>query len=215
MKVTYKTYWRKTGLKKDWGQIFLNIVNDHKPKVFLEVGVFCGVTARNVCELLQEINKNDFKYIGIDLFGQKSSEDEVVPQYLKKQKFSNPLKNFFYNFILRENLNSYESVKNFLKKFSKNITLIEGNSNTILKNLDIKNIDFIFLDGGHSFTTVYEDLNLIYEKICNNKGSVLLCDDYEDSSYITGVKKAVDKFSHEKNLKVDVIKGRFAKIIIK
>jgi len=164
----------------------------------LEVGVFCGVTARNVCELLQEINKNDFKYIGIDLFGQKYSEDEVVPQYLKKQKFSNPLKNFFYNFILRENLNSYESVKNFLKKFSKNITLIEGNSNTILKNLDTKNIDFIFLDGGHSFTTVYQDLNLIYEKICNNKGSVLLCDDYEDSSYITGVKKAVDKFSHEK-----------------
>ena len=75
-------------------------------------------------------------------------------------------------------------------------------------------IDFVFLDGGHSFTTVYEDLNLIYEKICNNKGSVLLCDDYEDSSYITGVKKAVDKFVYEKNLKLDVIRGRFAKIII-
>ena len=214
MKVTYKTYWRKTGLKKDWGQVFLNIVREHKPKVFLEVGVFCGVTARNVCELLKEINKNDFKYVGIDLFGQKSSKDEVVPEYLKKQKFSNPLKNFFYNFILRENLNSYESVKNFLKNFSKNTTLIEGNSNIILKNLEIKDIDFVFLDGGHSFTTVYEDLNLIYEKICNNKGSVLLCDDYEDSSYITGVKKAVDKFVYEKNLKLDVIRGRFAKIII-
>jgi len=214
LKVTYKTYWRKTGLKKDWGQVFLNIVREHKPKVFLEVGVFCGVTARNVCELLKEINKNDFKYVGIDLFGQKSSKDEVVPEYLKKQKFSNPLKNFFYNFILRENLNSYESVKNFLKKFSKNTTLIEGNSNIILKNLEIKDIDFVFLDGGHSFTTVYEDLNLIYEKICNNKGSVLLCDDYEDSSYITGVKKAVDKFVYEKNLKLDVIRGRFAKIII-
>ena len=214
MKIIYKTYWRKTGLKKDWGQVFLNIVSEHKHKVFLEVGVFCGVTARNVCELLKEINKNDFKYVGIDLFGQKSSKDEAVPEYLKKQKFSNPLKNFFYNFILRENLNSYESVKNFLKKFSKNTTLIEGNSNIILKNLEIKDIDFVFLDGGHSFTTVYEDLNLIYEKICNNKGSVLLCDDYEDSSYITGVKKAVDKFVYEKNMKLDVIRGRFAKIII-
>ena len=214
MKITYKTYWRKTGLKKDWGQVFLNIVNEHKPKVFLEVGVFCGVTARNVCELLREINKNEFKYVGIDLFGQKSSEDEVVPDYLKKQKFSNPLKNFFYNFILRENLNSYESVKNFLKKFSKNITLIEGNSNFVLKNLEINNIDFVFLDGGHSFKTVYEDLNLIYKKICNRKGSVLFCDDYDDSSYITGVKKAVDKFVDEKNLSLEVIKSRFAKIII-
>ena len=94
----------KNWFKKRLGQVFLNIVNEHKPKVFLEVGVFCGVTARNVCELLKEINKNDFKYVGIDLFGQKSSKDEVVPQYLKKQKFSNPLKNFFYNFILREGI---------------------------------------------------------------------------------------------------------------
>ena len=211
----YKKYFRKTSLKqKGDGEFFLNEVRKKNPKYFLEIGVFHGVTARNICELLKEINKNDFKYVGIDLFGQKSSKDEVVPEYLKKQKFSNPLKNFFYNFILRENLNSYESVKNFLKKFSKNTTLIEGNSNIILKNLEIKDIDFVFLDGGHSFTTVYEDLNLIYEKICNNKGSVLLCDDYEDSSYITGVKKAVDKFVYEKNLKLDVIRGRFAKIII-
>ena len=55
----------------------------------VEIGIFHGVTARNVCELLREINKNEFKYVGIDLFGQKSSEDEVVPDYLKKQKFSN------------------------------------------------------------------------------------------------------------------------------
>ena len=214
MKLNYRTFWRKSGLKGRWGDVYLSRLEKYKPKFFLEIGVFCGVTARNVCELLKEINKNDFKYVGIDLFGQKSSKDEVVPEYLKKQKFSNPLKNFFYNFILRENLNSYESVKNFLKKFSKNTTLIEGNSNIILKNLEIKDIDFVFLDGGHSFTTVYKDLNLIYEKICNNKGSVLLCDDYEDSSYITGVKKAVDKFVYEKNLKLDVIRGRFAKIII-
>ena len=39
-------------VKKAIKHIFLNIVNQHKPKVFLEVGVFCGVTARNVCELL-------------------------------------------------------------------------------------------------------------------------------------------------------------------
>ena len=214
MSVIYKTYWRKTGLKKNWGELFLNIVKEHKPKVFLEVGVFCGVTARNVCELLQEIHKNDFRYIGIDLFGEKASQDEIAPDYLKKQKFSNPLKNLFYNFLLRENLNSYESVQNFLKKFSKNVTLIKGNSNVILRNLDLKDIDFVFLDGGHSFETVFDDLNLIYKKISNNKGAVILCDDYEDSSYITGVKKAVDKFVEEKKLKLEVIRSRFAKIVI-
>ncbi len=214
MTVIYKTYWRKTGLKKNWGELFLNIVNEHKPKVFLEVGVFCGVTARNVCELLKEIHKNEFRYVGIDLFGEKASQDEVTPNYLNKQKFSNPLKNLFYNFLLRKNLNSYESVQNFLKNFSKNVTLIKGNSSIILRNLDLKNIDFVFLDGGHSFETVFDDLNLIYKKISSNKGAVILCDDYEDATYITGVKKAVDKFVEIKKLKLILIKKRFAKIII-
>ena len=214
MTVIYKTYWRKTGLKKNWGELFLNIVNEHKPKVFLEIGVFCGVTARNVCELLKEIHKNEFRYVGIDLFGEKASQDEVTPNYLNKQKFSNPLKNLFYNFLLRKNLNSYESVQNFLKNFSKNVTLIKGNSNIILRNLDLKDIDFVFLDGGHSFETVFDDLNLIYKKISSNKGAVILCDDYEDATYITGVKKAVDKFVEINKLKLILIKKRFAKIII-
>ncbi len=214
MKVDYKTYWRKSGLKKNWGNIFLNIVDQHKPKVFLEVGVFCGVTARNVCELLKTIHSSHFKYVGIDLFGEKVSEDEKVPDYLKKQSFSNPIKNLFYNIILRENLNSYESVQKFLKDFSKNITLIKGNSNKILKHLDMENIDFAFLDGGHSFETVYNDLNLIFNKISLNKDAIILCDDYEDADYITGVKKAVDKFVKEKKLKFEVIEKRFAKITI-
>jgi len=41
-----------------------------------------------------------------------------------------------------------------------------------------------------------------------------LCDDYDDSSYITGVKKAVDRFVEEKKLKPQVIRSRFAKIVI-
>ena len=214
MTVIYKTYWRKTGLKKNWGELFLNIVNEHKPKVFLEVGVFCGVTARNVCELLKEIHKNEFRYVGIDLFGEKALQDEITPNYLNKQKFSNPLKNLFYNFLLRKNLNSYESVQNFLKNFSKNVTLIKGNSNIILRNLDLKDIDFVFLDGGHSFETVFDDLNSIYKKISSNKNAVILCDDYEDATYITGVKKAVDKFVEINKLKLILIKKRFAKIVI-
>ena len=180
----------------------------------MEVGVFCGVTARNVCELLKEIHRNDFRYVGIDLFGERAFQDEITPNYLNKQKFSNPLKNLFYNFLLRKNLNSYESVQNFLKNFSKNVTLIKGNSNIILRNLDLKDIDFVFLDGGHSFETVFDDLNSIYKKISSNKGAVILCDDYEDATYITGVKKAVDKFVEINKLKLILIKKRFAKIII-
>ena len=214
MKIKYKTYWRISGLKKNWGDIFLDIVNQHKPNIFLEVGVFCGVTARNVCELLEVLHKGNFKYIGIDLFGGNIPDKENIPSYVKQQKFSNPFKSLYYNFILKENLNSQQSVSKFLKKFSKKINLIQGNSNSILRNLDIKNVDFVFLDGGHSFETVFEDLNLIYKKISGNKGAIILCDDYEDSSYITGVKKAVDTFVQKNSLKFEIVEKRFAKIII-
>ena len=44
--------------------------------------------------------------------------DEIEPEFLKKQNFSNPLKRIYYNYILKENLNSIESVSKFLKKFS-------------------------------------------------------------------------------------------------
>ena len=65
----YKKYFRKTSLKqKGVGDFFLNEVLIKRPKVFLEVGVFHGVTARNVCELLNNLHGKDFKYIGLDLF---------------------------------------------------------------------------------------------------------------------------------------------------
>ena len=212
MNIKYKTFWRKTGLKKNWGNIFLDIVYNHKPKNFLEVGVFCGVTAKNICELLNDIHNGQFNYIGVDLFGDNVSEDEKEPYYLKKQKFSNPFKNIYYNYIKKENLNSYDSVMDFLKKFTKNIKLVKGNSNHVLKDINISNIDFAFIDGGHSYQTVYNDINNVINKV--KKGSIILCDDYRDASYITGVKEAVDVTVKEKKLKLEIIKDRFAKITI-
>ena len=101
MSLNYKSHWRKTGLKGKWGNIYLERITFHKPINFLEIGVFCGVTARNTCDLLYKINRNNFTYTGIDLFGgdKSSSIDEIEPKFLLNQKFSNPLKNIYYNLI--------------------------------------------------------------------------------------------------------------------
>ena len=213
MKVKYKKYWRKSGLKGKWGDLLLELVAKRKPKTFLEIGVFCGVTARNVCELLNQINQSEFKYIGIDLFGEKSKNQalEKAPEYLKDQKFSNPLKSFFYNFLLRENLNSYQSVSNFLRKFEKQVKLIKGDTNIVLKNEDLKNVDYAFIDGGHSYETVKNDLNTLFSNMDKNK--ILLCDDYFHTKYITEVRKAVDDFVKQHNLQFNIIENRFAEII--
>ena len=204
----YKKYFRKTSLKqKGVGEFFLNEVSLKSPKVFLEIGVFHGVTARNVCELLYYIHGNDFKYVGLDLFEENyENKDEIIPN----TKFSNPFKSIYFNYIKRQNPYSLEGVEDLLSKFKNNISLIKGNSNNILKKMDMSKIDFVFLDGGHDFSTVMNDLNCSIDVI-NNEGTIL-CDDY-DLSYAPGVKKAIDEFSSKNKFKCTIIcNDRFAKI---
>ena len=204
----YQKYFRKTSLKqKGVGDFFLSEISQQKPKIFLEVGVFHGVTARNVCELLFSIHGNDFKYIGLDLF-QESDENkgEVIPN----TKFKNPLKNIYFNYIKKQNSYSIEAVEDLLKKFKNNVSLIKGNSNIILEKIDMSKIEYVFLDGGHDYSTVINDLSSCSEVIQNN--GVILCDDY-DLSYAPGVKRAIDEFTYQNNLKCEIIcNNRFAKI---
>ena len=205
----YKKYYRKTSLKqKGVGSFFLEEISKKNPKTFLEIGVFHGVTARNVCELLHKIHGNNFNYIGLDLF-EKSDEnkEEVIPN---TSFSSNPIKKFYYKYIKRQNPYSLEAVKELLGKFKDNVHLIKGNSNKLLKKIDMSKIDYVFLDGGHEYNTVLSDLISCYEVI-NNNGTVL-CDDY-NLSQAPGVKKAIDDFVKEKNLNCSIIcDGRFAKI---
>ena len=204
----YKKYFRKTSLKqKGVGEFFLKEVSIKKPKVFLEIGVFHGVTARNVCELLNKMHGNDFKYVGLDLFEENlENQNEIIPN----TKFSNPIKNFYFNYIKRQNPYSLEAVNDLLKKFKDNASLIKGNSNTILKKIDMSKIDYVFLDGGHEYQTVKNDLNCCREVIIN--GGTVLCDDY-DLSYAPGVKKAIDEFVSLNSFKCLILcNDRFAKI---
>ena len=204
----YKKYFRKTSLKqKGVGDFFLKEVANKNPKVFLEVGVFHGVTARNVCELLNKVHGNDFKYVGLDLFAENlENQNEVIPN----TTFSNPIKNIYFNYIKRQNPYSLEAVEDLLKKFKNNISLIKGNSNLILKKFDMSKIDYVFLDGGHDYLTVKNDLNCCKDVIVN--GGTVLCDDY-DLSYAPGVKKAIDEFILINSFKCSIIcNDRFAKI---
>ena len=204
----YKKYFRKTSLKqKGDGDFFLNEIKDKKPKFFLEVGVFHGVTARNICELLYKVHKNDFKYIGLDLFEQNDeNKSEIIPN----TNFLNPFKKIYFKYFKRQDPYSIEAVEDLLKKFKNNVHLIKGNSNNLLKKIDMSKIDYVFLDGGHDYETVKNDLNNCSEVIENN--GTVLCDDY-NLSYAPGVKKAIDEYVKNKDYKCDILhNSRFAKI---
>ena len=204
----YKKYFRKTSLKqKSDGAFFLAEIKRKKPKSFLEVGVFHGVTARNVCELLFEIHNHDFKYIGLDLFKKnQENESEIIPN----TNFSNPFKQIYFKYIKRQDPYTIEAVEDLLKKFKENIHLIKGNSNTVLKKIDMSKIDYVFLDGGHDYETVKNDLNCCSEVVDNN--GTILCDDY-NLSYAPGVKKAIDEFVDVKNYSFEILhNSRFVRI---
>ena len=207
-KIRYKKYWRKTSLKqKGIGDFFLNHVFQKKPKNFLEIGVFHGVTSRNICELLNNIHGKDFNFTGIDLFSveNEKTKGECIP----KTKFTNPLKTIYYNYIIQSDPYSIQSVERLLKKYKNNINIIKGNSNKILKGISINNFDYVFLDGGHKYETVLNDLKNLTKVVENN--GVILCDDY-DLTYAPGVKKAIDEYVLLNNFKLKILNSRFAEI---
>ena len=191
----FKYYFRKSSLKKDINSanILLDQIEIYKPKNFIEVGVFQGVTSRNVCEKLYEINKENFLFHGIDIFEDTNINIDNKEMTIKHNKISNPFKHLIFNIILRKNLFSIDSIYSFLKKFKNNVRLYKGFSETELPKIDMSKIDMVFLDGGHSYETVRSDLSLILKGIKKNK--IIICDDYDQVDY--GVKKAVDELLNE------------------
>ena len=187
----FKYYFRKSSLKKDINSanILLDQIEIYKPKNFIEVGVFQGVTSRNVCEKLYEIHKENFLFHGIDIFEDTNINIDNQEMTIKHNKISNPFKHLIFNIILKKNLFSIDSIYSFLKKFKNNVQLYKGFSETELPKIDMSKIDMVFLDGGHSYETVRSDLSLILKGIKKNK--IIICDDYDQANY--GVKRAVDE----------------------
>ena len=83
-------------------------------------------------------------------------------------------------------------MQHLLRKYKNNVELHAGYSHNILRILDLSIVDFCFLDGGHIYETVKNDLIIILSKI--KKKSIILIDDYNQSNY--GVKKAVDEIKN-------------------
>tara|TARA_B110000967_G_C18757364_1_gene496036 strand:+ start:275 stop:904 length:630 start_codon:yes stop_codon:yes gene_type:complete len=207
----FKYYFRKSSFKKDVlsANILLKEIEKHKPKTFLEVGVFQGVTSKNVCKKLYEINKKNFSFYGIDVFEDTDTNFDNHEMTSKHNRLSNPLKHLIFNIILKKNLYSIESIYEFLKRFKNNVHLYKGFSDTELLKIDMSKIDMVFLDGGHSYETVKNDLSIILRGI--KKKKIIICDDYDQASY--GVKKAVDELTYEV-FEIKKLNNRLVQIIV-
>jgi hypothetical protein len=209
--MNFKYYFRKSSFKKDIASanILLDQIESFKPKNFLEVGVFQGVTSRNICEKLNLINNGNFSFHGIDIFEDTNKAVDNKEKTIKHNKLSNPIKHLIFNIILKKDLYSIDSIYKFLNKFKDSVNLYKGFSDTELPKVGLSEIDMIFLDGGHSYETVSNDLSLILKEI--KKGKVIICDDYDQTSY--GVKKAVDELKNKVN-EIKELNKRLVRIIV-
>ena len=123
---------------------------------------------------------------------------------------------FLYHGLLsRKRINFLQHYKNNL--FCNNPYISNGIAKThtnapiqnVIIKIQINNIDLIFIDGGHDYTTVKNDLDQS-KKIISQSGTIL-CDDY-NLSYAEGVKKAIDEFIKENSCKYEILLERFVKI---
>ena len=97
-----------------------------------------------------------------------------------------------------------------LNKFEHKYHIIREFSNTAHVHFTDESIDFIYIDGNHSYDSVYEDLELWYPKLIKN--GIIAGDDYTINPIETvnncnfGVKKAVDEFAfkHKKNISIEL-----------
>lgn len=113
--------------------------------------------------------------------------ENTSPDLVEKVYGIDPYKKeFFGDAAFAEVL--YLKTQKKLQKFGKRCELMRLSSEAALSNFPAQTLDFVFIDGDHSYEAVHKDLKWL-EKV--RPGGLLIGDDYHTSS--AGVIKAVDE----------------------
>jgi len=151
------------------------IIKKNKCRRIMEIGVWNGNHAIKMIEEAKKTWKSeDIEYYGFDLF-------EDLNEKMLKEEFSKKPP------LLIE-------VKEKLKKTGAIINLYKGNTLKTLPEVihKIPNMDFIFIDGGHSLKTICNDWKYSMQ-LMHNK-TVVIFDDYYNREDI-GCKKIVESIN--------------------
>jgi len=161
-------YWEKIEGSFSFINFYEKMVNRFNNAIFVEIGTWKGQSLMYMAERIKYLNKN-IKLYGIDTF-KGNVEHAEHPDVIEDKVYEIYLQNI-------------EPLKEY-------INTIKGNSHDVYDKFDDESIDFLFLDGDHSYEAVKKDLKLWYPKI--KKGGIISGHDY---MWVDArVKRAVDEF---------------------
>lgn len=172
----------ETGAWSVYYDFLPELINKHNLEVGVEIGVAFGGHAEAILK-----KSNIATLYGVD-------------PYLEYAGF---LHNFFGLNVAQNKKQKYWDILFYLTKkrlsgFGKRSILIRDFSNNAANKFENNSLDFIFIDGNHTYNSVKEDLESWCDKI--KTGGFFVGDDY----HLPEVKKAVDEFSQKLNLQVHI-----------
>lgn len=168
---------QERGCDADW-QVYYHLlprlINQYNLKVGAEVGIYMGSHCKRILETTQVS-----KLFGIDPYMPWNAEDTMSVNHY----------DLFYN-----------KVKDKLSYFGERFSLIRNFSIFASKQFYDASLDFVFIDGDHSYAAVKADLESWYDKV--RPGGIVAGDDY--ATRHPGVPRAVNEFFGKKGLKVNI-----------
>ena len=149
------------------------LLSDKEHKIGAEIGVQIGLTAKNILGLLPSIEK----YYAIDPWLDYAEYHEG---FRAKKLTRVPQKQMDHSFdVFTRDTKQYKDIIVLLKMFS----------SEAVKYIEDGSLDFLFIDGNHSYESVKEDIKLYLPKV--KKGGLISGHDY--GLQLSGVKEAVQE----------------------
>ena len=90
-----------------------------------------------------------------------------------------------------------DKANNRLRRFGNKVTIIKGYSTDVISSIP-DNLDFLYIDGNHSYESVKKDLELYYPKV--QPGGIIGGHDF--TTKFLGVSKAIVEFTQKNQLQL-------------
>lgn len=131
----------------------LELIDQHKPKRLLEIGVWNG---QNAIRMIKQAEKHhpEIEFMGYDLFEDATSETDSIE----------------FNVKGHNHLRAVTAEIRAAVRSNTSVMLIKGNTRETLSQGMTR--DFVFLDGGHSVETIASD----YDRVKSSR--VIVLDDF-------------------------------------